>query len=300
MAYTSRHTGEEIDEVVDIIQQGGGGSSNIDTELSEDSSNAIANKAVTIALNGKQDEIIVTTKPNGNIVLLGKEFMPATPSGDPMHYAYEAVGAVWNDATGAWMLNEESVTTEDIRAIYAERYISRGANMWVAYYRGSTNTTNISNCIWNHLASIADAFLGCSNIITASLGSKGATAVVNNITNAFRNCSNLRKVINPINMQYCTTTTDAFLNCSKLETVTLQNIKTSISFEQSPKLSRASLRYMIENCAENVTDVIMITVHNAVYDKIYETEEWFDLEDLASEMEEVKNTSIGFARAQSI
>ena len=52
-------------------------------------------------LGAKQDVLTLTVKDNGNIVLSNiqgqsKEFMPATPSGDPMHYAYEAAGAEWN------------------------------------------------------------------------------------------------------------------------------------------------------------------------------------------------------------
>ncbi len=56
-------------------------------------------------INGKQEALTLTVKDNGNIVLANiqgqsKEFMPATPSGDPMHYAYVAAGAEYND-TGA-------------------------------------------------------------------------------------------------------------------------------------------------------------------------------------------------------
>ena len=56
-------------------------------------------------VGAKQDALTLTVKDNGNIVLSNiqgqsKEFMPATPSGDPMHYAYEAAGAEYND-TGA-------------------------------------------------------------------------------------------------------------------------------------------------------------------------------------------------------
>ena len=52
-------------------------------------------------VGAKQDALQLTVKDNGNIVLSNiqgqsKEFMPATPSGDPMHYAYEAAGAEWN------------------------------------------------------------------------------------------------------------------------------------------------------------------------------------------------------------
>lgn len=58
--------------------------------------------ALTNEINGKQEALTLTVKDNGNIVLANiqgqsKEFMPATPSGDPMHYAYVAAGAEYND-----------------------------------------------------------------------------------------------------------------------------------------------------------------------------------------------------------
>lgn len=61
--------------------------------------------ALVNEINGKQEALTLTVKDNGNIVLANiqgqsKEFMPATPSGDPMHYAYVAAGAIYND-TGA-------------------------------------------------------------------------------------------------------------------------------------------------------------------------------------------------------
>lgn len=51
-----------------------------------------------------QKELTLTVKDNGNIVISNiqgqtKEFMPATPSGDPMHYAYETAGAEYNAST---------------------------------------------------------------------------------------------------------------------------------------------------------------------------------------------------------
>lgn len=53
---------------------------------------------------GAQKQLQLTVKDNGNIVLSNlegetMEFMPATPSGDPMHYAYVSAGAEYNATT---------------------------------------------------------------------------------------------------------------------------------------------------------------------------------------------------------
>lgn len=50
-----------------------------------------------------KEELGIELLTNGNLKLTlkgqTKEFMPATPSGDPMHYAYETAGAVYNGTT---------------------------------------------------------------------------------------------------------------------------------------------------------------------------------------------------------
>ena len=75
-----------------------------DSDAVKDSSIAKSklDTALTNEINGKQEALTLTVKDNGNIVLANiqgqsKEFMPATPSGDPMHYAYVAAGAEYND-----------------------------------------------------------------------------------------------------------------------------------------------------------------------------------------------------------
>jgi hypothetical protein len=59
---------------------------------------------------GAQQQLQLTVKDNGNIVLSNlngqtKEFMPATPSGDPMHWAYVSAGAEYN-ATNDYILKD--------------------------------------------------------------------------------------------------------------------------------------------------------------------------------------------------
>lgn len=48
---------------------------------------------------GANDSIDILSNGNIKVTINGvsKDFMPATPSGDPMHYYYEGLGAQWND-----------------------------------------------------------------------------------------------------------------------------------------------------------------------------------------------------------
>ncbi|MEE0962570.1 MAG: hypothetical protein U0L54_08510 [Bacteroidales bacterium] len=49
----------------------------------------------------------------------GSQWMPATPSGDPMHMAYVAAGAVWDKATKTWSANGKSgLSNSEIRSLY--------------------------------------------------------------------------------------------------------------------------------------------------------------------------------------
>lgn len=77
------------------------------TELPD---NIATTEDVSKAVSGKQDALTLTVKNNGNIVIGNiagqfKEFMPATPSGDPMHYAYVSAGAEYN-ATDDFILKD--------------------------------------------------------------------------------------------------------------------------------------------------------------------------------------------------
>lgn len=302
MAYTSRHTGEEIDDVVDIIQQGGGGSSIVvDTSLSTTSSNPIANKTVTTALNGKQDKIFVATKPNGNFVLLGKEFMPATPSGDPMHYAYKAAGAVWNDSTGYWELSGiYDLTNEDMRYILNLGFMRDGILSFLASpeqkARVNLPRTGLANTLPMDLYCYAqyNTYIECINF-TQYAQTIYYESIISTLDSkyAFNGCSNLKTIYGRLQPANCTM---MFGGCEALERVKIEGLSESISFADSPNLSYESLRYMIDNCANDAT--FTITVHPDVYYKIYETEEWFDLENLISgTIRDEKNTYINIAEA---
>lgn len=69
----------------------------------------------------------------------------------------------------------------------------------------------------------------------------------------------------------------AFKLCEKLETIFINGLKCNISFADSPKLSLASMQYMIEHAAN--TSAITITVHPDIYARLTDTAntEWHPL-----------------------
>ena len=59
MSYTSKYTGEEIDNLLSLVENGGGEAPSIviDSSLSTTSTNAVQNKVVTNAINNKVDKV---------------------------------------------------------------------------------------------------------------------------------------------------------------------------------------------------------------------------------------------------
>ena len=97
-------------------------------------------------IDEKQDALTLTVKDNGNIVLANiqgqsKEFMPATPSGDPMHYAFVTAGAEYND-TGADIVKDApwaDMIDDDYTGEYGKTVVHK-AGHW--YLNGLGDITN--------------------------------------------------------------------------------------------------------------------------------------------------------------
>ncbi len=269
----------------------------------------------------KQDKLTLSTKENGNIEISGLSsepvmFMPATPSGDPMHDMYVENGAIYNasasDKTvvselygdsithkaGCWFLNDlGDLTTKEIRAIYNERYASVGPNDLLVFWRNSIQRTNMCNCRYGQVANMEITFGGAA-LENARLSYSNIACAPNRINSLFRACQKLKRVVNIINAQYLTNanTVEAFLNCTQLQDVRISNLKADLSFGQSERLTKESLLHMIENCASNAT--FTITLHSDVYAKCQEGGEWFDDVDYRlARANDLSNTIITLASA---
>lgn len=87
MSYNSKYKGAEVEEALDKFANGKVGTigavdtnDSVDEPDMDNSINVLDNGNIKVTING-----------------VSKDFMPATPSGDPMHYYYEGLGAQWND-----------------------------------------------------------------------------------------------------------------------------------------------------------------------------------------------------------
>ena len=87
----------------------------------------------------------------------------------------------------------------------------------------------------------------------------------NNLISAFNNCPKLRVIEGNIIAPFAVVDS-AFNLCSSLEEVRIIRLSKSISFSDSPKLSRASFICLVANATN--TKPITITVHPDVYAKL--------------------------------
>lgn len=212
--------------------------------------------------------------------------MPATPSGDPMHYAYVSAGAEYN-ATGVdivktgifnkpvlhkngyWYYNEiGDLTNEDMRIIF--RYAE-----FLEYYDTGDRLPTIK--IRTFVPSDrpytirGSSFRTMRYIETIKIASMYpyAQAANGKIDYAFYNgMKNLRKIINVIYCYDKTVFGNTCFGLPKLEDIAIKTLPSSISFELCPNLSKESVKYMIDNATP--TSAITITLHADAYARLAE------------------------------
>ena len=165
------------------------------------------------------------------------------------------------DAEHPYFLNELWLTYEEAVAIAARHAYATDNN---ERYVGSNVRTNIPN---------KTSWAGNYNRY-AEFCSKMETAVIPVVMNgslmyAFYGCVELRscKIKSITN---CSSFEGMFDKCAKLETLELQGLSKNLNLADSPLLTLASLKYLVEKSA-NGTTVITVTVHPEVYAKLTDT-----------------------------
>lgn len=255
-----------------------------------------------------QKELTLTIKDNGNIVIgdiqgESKEFMPATPSGDPMHYAYIAAGAEYNDTgadktktapwgetvihkAGHYYLNGlGDITEEQMRDIYnaGEFKLNIGGfytnNKKIRTFipakisgQEGYGAFNISGILCNATSIESVVFTESYN-----LAEKYGIAITSSIPYAsFSGCSKLVYIQN-INLSNLSTTTnlrDAFKNCNSLVYAKLNGLKCNLDWSYSKDISQDSVLYTIQNAVP--TSAITITLHHDAYARLTSDQEVLD------------------------
>lgn len=242
-------------------------------------------------VNGKQDALTLTVKDNGNIVIgniqgQNKEFMPATPSGDPMHYAYVAAGAKWN-GTGADIV--KTTPWADLADDDADKTVVHKAGYWYLNGLGDITTKQMKT-IYNNTISFGDN-LNMNELLarlairtnfnkyfrrtTFSLASVVAMLEYNTTIEVIRLCdsnsifsisdasfvfthSSIKNVIGIMNAKKL-----SFEDCPYLRTIKIKGFTSNVSFKSSKYITIKSILYAINN--EAATSAITITLHADAY-----------------------------------
>lgn len=234
----------------------------------------------------KNDGIELLTNGNLKLTLKGvtREFMPATPSGDPMHWAYVSAGAEYNDSgedivktgifsksvihkNGYWYLNEiGDLTNEDMRIIFNHvgflDYYTTGdmfPTIKIRTFLPSERAYMITNSSFRGMRYIETIKLPCLHTYPAIVNSTISYAFYNGMIN-------LRKIINVIKCEDKTVFSNTCFKVLKLEDIAIQRLPSSIDFSYCPNLSKESVKYMIENAVP--TSAITITLHHDAFARL--------------------------------
>lgn len=89
---------------------------------------------------------------------------------------------------------------------------------------------------------------------------------ISNCESMFSNSNNLRKIIGRLRIKEDARIIDMFNNCKSLVDLTIHDLHSNISFNDSPLLSYNSIKYLVDNAAN--TSAITVTVHADVYAKL--------------------------------
>lgn len=219
----------------------------------------------------KQDKLHVTLLNNGNVRIdfgnASQDFMPATPSGDPMHYAYEAVGAVWNGSTGFWEYRAADggladLTNADMRVCYSEAH--NDTYPYNAMFQNIKGRTTFNNAYWGAVAQLNNAFKGPSLEVAFLARGEVFSVLPTTLIGSFTSSAKLRKIVGKINLQYMVANEVInFIGCSALESVSILNLKNNLSFADNPKISNKTVIDAITNAAP--TSQIVIILSSKVY-----------------------------------
>lgn len=256
-------------------------------------------------VGAKQDALQLTVKDNGNIVLSNiqgqsKEFMPATPSGDPMHYIYVTAGAEYNDTgadiiktapwadladddadktvvhkAGYWYLNGlGDITNEQMRVIFIETNnfmedISQSAQ---ARYCSLISRTHMNPKKY-HITTTRlrveyiDFMRNSVNLESIIFPVYGLSIDYcfrpKKITTAFSYCLNLKYIYGIINLCDCIDQTNAFYQSPNIRICQLNKLRLNLNINNLDSVSSKSILYMIQN--EAATSAITITLHADAY-----------------------------------
>lgn len=240
-----------------------------------------------------KSDIVQSTGTSETAVMSQKSstdsFIANTPSGDPMHYMYECVGAVYN-GTGSdvvvsdpivgnlthkagcwWCTGLGDLTNDDMRKVYGF-----GCNIMQNIYAGVKMCYNYS--LWRTTCTDSQlrykegyvkggfdiSLLFCFSKYMEIIRISNKEIPINKMDYAFYECGNLRYIYPVLSVRYCDSFTSTFLSCHKLTGLKIRYLHSNIDFQYSRSLNIESVIFMIENATDAT---FTITLHPEAYER---------------------------------
>lgn len=177
--------------------------------------------------------------------------------------------ATFNEATGYFEYEYlKDISYEEALFAYSIAVPTFAPYQFANFDKGRFTLPQITNGGSNGQIGLNTTFTRCSLFECISLKDLDINeSIIVSMNTAFYNCEKLKEIVGVITVKNITTLGDAiFNNCYSLEEVRLKQIKASIGFAASARLSKDSVLYMIQNAQSSPN--ITIKLHSDVYDRL--------------------------------
>ena len=246
----------------------------------------------------KKSEVSLEALANGNLKVtidgVSKDFMAATPSGDPMHYNYIVVGALYNDTDsaiartdyfgnavshlpGRWYVEGlGDLTNAEMREVYEagkwwENTDNRGFSSHIGA-RAILRCPAFEQVAYKGDFNFRQAFNNCPNMEVVNLSTHPVQMVepsfnrikINYFDFGCQDSPKIKYIYGIIDATAASSGDSSYwLHTAGLIEVRLYGIKVGAKFPLAKNISKTSILYMIEN--EAATKAIAITLHADAY-----------------------------------
>lgn len=284
MSYNSKYKGAEVEEALDKFANGKVGTigavdtnDSVDEPEIDNSINVLDNGNIKVTING-----------------VSKDFMPATPSGDPMHHYYESLGAQWNDGEDKTLqipiYGKDFNTTDYFPVVHKSK-------RWYFNLLGDITNEQMANIVsYPRTISGDNSYSGCNarSVIYDGSGSASSASFVGFCSSSkietlytykmmypnsksgilFGNTTCKYILGNPSNNSYYVGYHGIL--CTKdyaagLMEIRIRSLRNRAIFSGSPNLSKTSILFMVNEA--DPTTAITITLHATAYARVANDEE---------------------------
>lgn len=267
----------EIDGMgVNITSTGAASVTAYIVSLNATNGNAEVEGSRGVNISSTNGDINLNPGTSGKVKVGGKEVATKEDALETLIIQANACGATYNEETGFFELNGlTNITEQQMGNIIVNTPFLYGTNNFGEAFAQAKIRTNcfkqgtlnfVGNDAINAYWFAANSDLEILNLY--NYARKEAELKLVNCRNMFGGCRNLKKVIGILDVNgidNINNISTIFGQCAVLEDVKVKGVNIDISVEDSPKLSKDSILYMIENSVKKNTDTFVITLHPDAY-----------------------------------